>query len=99
MPAGWDWDLYLLLRNPLWGNGPTVLDKCGRVFAFDETQRRVREDPRMAEILEAASLSVSDKEAAKAVLDGLTADEVKKLLHEHGAREFRKWWDSIGVLE
>ena len=99
MPAGWDWDLSLLSRSPLWVNGATVLDKCGRVFAFDETQRRVREDPRMAEILEAASLSVSYKEAAKAVLDGLTADEVKKLLHEHGAREFHKWWDSIGVLD
>ena len=89
----------LLSRNPLWGNGPTVLDKCGRVFAFDETQRRVREDPRMAEILEAASSSVSYKEAVKAVLDGLTTEEVKKLPHEHGAREFHRWWDSIGVLE
>ena len=81
----------LLSRNPLWGNGPTVLDKCGRVFAFDETQRRVREDPRMAEILEAASSSVSYKEAVKAVLDGLTTEEIKKLPHEHGAREFHRW--------
>ena len=89
----------LLSRHPLWGDAPTVLDKCGRVIAFEDTWRRVREDPRMSEILEAASSSSSYKEAVQAKLDGLTADEVKKLPHQHGAREFQKWWDSIEVLE
>ena len=89
----------LLSRHPMWGNGPTVLDKCGRVFAFEDTWRRVREDPRMSEILEAAGSSPSYKEAVQAKLDGLTAQEVKKLPHEHGAREFQKWWDSIEALE
>ena len=89
----------LLSRNPLWGDGPTVWDKCGRVLAFANAIMRIREDPRMAEILEAAASSTSYKEAVKAKLDGLTADEVKKLPHQHGAREFQKWWDSIEVLD
>ena len=77
----------LLSRHPLWGDAPTVLDKCGRVIAFEDTWRRVREDPRMSEILEAASSSSSYKEAVQAKLDGLTADEVKKLPHQHGATQ------------
>ena len=89
----------LLSRHPLWGTGPTVLDKCGRVFTFEDTWKRVREDPRMSEILEAAGSNSSYKEAVQAKLDGLTAEEVKRLPHHHGAREFQKWWDSIEVLE
>ena len=89
----------LLSRHPMWGNGPTVLDRCGRVFAFEDTWKRVREDPRMSEILEAAGSSPYYKEAVQAKLDGLTADEIKRLPHQHGAREFQKWWDSIEVLE
>ena len=89
----------LLSRNPLWGNGPTILDQCGRVIAEDETLKRIREDPRISEILKAASASLSYKEAVKAKLDGLNADEVKKLPHEHGARGLQKWWNTIGVLD
>ena len=89
----------LLSRHPLWGNGPTVMDRCGRVFAFEDTWRRVRDDPRMAEILEAAGSNSFYKEAVQAKLDGLTSEEVKRLPHQHGAREFQKWWDSIEVLE
>ena len=89
----------LLSRHPLWGDGPTVQDKCGRVFAFANATKRIRDDPRMADILEAAAASTSYKEAVKAKLDGLTADEVKRLPHQHGAREFQKWWDSMEVLD
>ena len=53
----------------------------------------------MSEILEAAGSSSFYKEAVQAKLDGLTAEEVKRLPHHHGAREFQKWWDSIEVLE
>ena len=89
----------LLSRHPLWGGGPTVLDRCGRVYVYEGLQQRIREDPRMTEIMEASKSSKSYREAVKAKLDGLTTDEVKKLPHEHGAREFQKWWDSIEPLE
>ena len=88
----------LLSRHPLWGHGPTIWDQCGRVVAFEGIQKRVREDPRLAEILGAAGSCLSYKEAVKAKLDGLTAEEVKKLPHEHGAREFQKWWNTIAPL-
>ena len=41
----------------------------------------------MSEILEAATSSTPYKEAVQAKLDGLTAEEVKKLPHHHGAKE------------
>ena len=59
----------------------------------------IRDDPRMAEIRKAASESTSYREAVKAKLDALTAEEVKKLPFEHGAREFQKWWDKIGLMD
>ena len=37
--------------------------------------------------------------AVKAKLDGLSTAEIKRLLFEHGAREYQRWWDSIGVLD
>ena len=89
----------LLSRHPMWGNGPTIRDQCGRVVAVEGIQRRIWDDPRLSEILEAASSSLSYKEAIKAKLDGLTAEEVKKLPHGHGAREFQKWWNTIELLE
>ena len=90
----------LLSRNPLWGGeGPTVFDKCGRVIAFNAQHKTLREDPRIAEIMEAAAASTPYKEAVQAKLDGLTADEVKRLPMEHGAKEYQKWWNTIGVLD
>mgnify|MGYP003320628885 CR=1 FL=1 len=90
----------LLSRHPLWGGeGPTVFDKCGRVVAFNAQHKMLREDPRIAEIMEAAAASTSYKEAVQAKLDGLTADEIKKLPIEHGAKEYQKWWNTIGVLD
>ena len=89
----------LLSRNPMWGDGPEVVDKCGRLFSMDEHMKRVREDPRLAEVLEAASSSPAYKEAIKAKLDGLTAEEVKRLPLEHGARDYQKWWNTIAVLD
>ena len=77
----------------------TVTDKCGRVIVFDDSWRTVKGDPRMSEILEAATSSTPYKEAVQAKLDGLTAEEVKKLPHHHGAKEFYKWWNSMEVLE
>ena len=47
-----------------------------------------KDDPRMSEILEAAGRSPCYEEAVQAKLDGLTAEEVKKLPHHHGAKEF-----------
>ena len=88
----------LLSRNPLWKD-VTVTDKCGRVIAFTDTWRTVKDDPRMSEILEAAGSDNTYKEAVQAKMDGLSAEEVKKLPHHHGAREFYKWWNSIEVLE
>ena len=89
----------LLSRNPLWGDKPEVVDKCGRTISLDDHMNKVREDPRMGEILEAAASSNSYMEAVKAKLDGLTTAEVKKLPSEHGAKAYQKWWDSIGVLD
>ena len=90
----------LLSRNPLWGGeGPSVVDKCGRVVAFNVQHKMLREDPRIAEVMEAAASSTPYKEAVKAKLDNLTADEVKKLPMEHGAKEYQKWWNTIGVLD
>ena len=77
----------------------TVTDKCGRVIVFEDSWRTVKGDPRMSEILEAATSSTPYKEAVQAKLDGLTAEEVKKLPHHHGAKEFYKWWNSMEVLE
>ena len=77
----------------------TVTDKCGRVIVFDGSWRTVKGDPRMSEILVAATSSTPYKEAVQAKLDGLTAEEVKKLPHHHGAKEFYKWWNSMEVLE
>ena len=91
----------LLSRNPLWsdGEGPQVVDRCGRLFTFDDHHKRIREDPRMTEILDAAASSISYKEAVKEKLDGLSAGEVKQLPQDHGAREYQRWWNTIGVLD
>ena len=53
----------------------------------------------MTEILNAAASSISYKEAVKAKLDGLSAGEVKQLPQDHGAREYQRWWNTIGVLD
>ena len=89
----------LLSRYPVWSEGPTVFDKCGRVVAFNSQHKMLREDPRIAEIMVAAGTSTKYKEAVKAKLDGLTAEEVKQLPKDHGAREYQKWWNTIGVLD
>ena len=68
-----------------------MVDKCGRTISLDDHMERVREDPRMGEILEAAASSNSYMEAVKAKLDGLTSAEVKKLPSEHGANELGCW--------
>ena len=52
----------------------------------------------MTQEWKAGSVSSSYKEVVKAKLDALTAEEVKKLPYEHGAREFHKWWDRIGLM-
>ena len=91
----------LLSRNPLWSEeeGPQVVDRCGRVFTFDDQHKRIREDPRMTEILEAAASSTSYGEAVKAKLEGLSAEEVKQLPLGHGARDYQRWWNTMGVLD
>ena len=88
----------LLSRNPLWKDA-TIIDKCGRIIAFTDSWRTVKDDPRMSEILEAAGANDTYKEAVQAKLDGMTAEEVKRLPHHHGAKEYYKWWDCIEVLE
>ena len=90
----------LLSRQPLWKGeqGPEVVDICNRVIA-EEDYSRIREDPRIAEILKAAAQSPSYKQAVKAKLDGLNQEEVKKLPENHGAKEFRRWWNEIGLLD
>ena len=52
----------------------------------------------MTQEWKAGSVSSSYKEVVKAKLDALAAEEVKKLPYEHGAREFHKWWDRIGLM-
>ena len=81
------------------GEGPQVVDRCGRLFTFDDQHKRIREDPRMTEILEAAASSTSYSEAVKAKLEGLSAEEVKQLPLGHGAREYQRWWNTMGVLD
>ena len=81
------------------GEGPQVVDRCGRLFTFDDQHKRIRENPRMTEILEAAASSTSYSEAVKAKLEGLSAEEVKQLPLGHGAREYQRWWNTMGVLD
>ena len=69
----------LLSRNPLWKDA-TIIDKCGRIIAFTDSWRTVKDDPRMSEILEAAGANDTYKEAVQAKLDGMTAEEVKRLV-------------------
>ena len=80
----------LLSRSPMWGDQPEVVDKCGRAIGMHDPMTRVREDPKMAEILNAAADSAGYTEAVKAKLDGLSAAEVKRLPFEHGAREYQR---------
>ena len=90
----------LLSRQPIWRGetGAEVVDICNRVVA-DNDYSRVREDPRIVEILQAAAQSTCYKEAVKAKLDGLSQDEVKKLPDTHGARSVCRWWNDIGLLD
>ena len=88
----------MLSRNPLWKD-VTVTDKCGRVIALMDSWRTIKDDPRMSDILEAAGSDKTYKEAVQAKLDGMTAEEVKRLPHHHGAKEFYRWWNSMEVLE
>ena len=53
----------------------------------------------MTEILEAAASSTSYGEAVKAKLEGLSAEEVKQLPLGHGARDYQRWWNTMGVLD
>ena len=49
--------------------------------------------------LEAAASSTSYGEAVKAKLEGLSAEEVKQLPLGHGARDYQRWWNTMGVLD
>ena len=53
----------------------------------------------MTEILNAAASSISYKEAVKEKLDGRSAGEVKQIPQAHGAREYQRWWNTMGVLD
>ena len=85
----------LLEMRPAVADKPTVEELEKVIIAFDAQHR---EDPRIAEIM-AAATSTPYKEAVRAKLDGLTANEIKKLPIEHGPKEYQKWWNTIGVLD
>ena len=81
----------LLEMRPAVADKPTVEELEKVIIAFDAQHR---EDPRIAEIM-AAATSTPYKEAVRAKLDGLTANEIKKLPIEHGAKEYQKWWNML----
>ena len=74
-------------RNPLWGNGPTIWDEWGRVVAVESFHQWIKDDPRM------------EGRQCKQFLQGGSQSKIGcPMSNEHGAREFHKWWDRIGLM-